>query len=166
MKMVPLLVLAIVAFGTAPAVAGTLMYEFNFVTPVDAAPQTFSYQTDLATAPGTTISGVQSSPPLAMIFPLVAGRDGTGAWSFTWMGSPTFVFTWTAQEDLSFPNLPGVYSAQPALLKSQVMFVVNQVPGTVDITIQEIPEPGTCLFAVAALTLFGGFSRKTWQRRC
>jgi hypothetical protein len=165
MKLVPLLALAIVASGHAPAIAGTLLYEFNFSTPTDSAPQGFSYQTDIATPPGTTITGAQTLPALVLIFPLVAGRDFTGAWSFTLMSSPTSLFMWTAQEDLSFPNTPGVYTGQPAVLTTQVMFVVNHIPGTVDITIQEIPEPRTALLALTALALFAAMTAMDWRRR-
>ena len=75
MKLVPLLAVAIAASGYAPVIAGRLLYEFNFSTPADLAAQGFSYQTDMATVPGSGISGVPGSPALAKIFRLAAGGD-------------------------------------------------------------------------------------------
>ena len=151
LKILLLLVLAIASSGTLPAVAATLAYEFDFHTPVGSAPQSFFYESDGPTAPGTGLSGVQSLPDVGTLFPLVASRGFDGDWSFTGMGSPTYVFTWETQIGLSFPNLPGFYASEPALLTSQVMFVVTQTPGTVDITIQSVPEPAMSLLVLTVL---------------
>jgi hypothetical protein len=153
MKLLSLVVAVIVA-SSASAFAAPLSYRFDFAPTSTSGPVTFSYQTESATAPGMVLSDVQSSLPPA--FPLVAVREPTGEWSFTWQNSPTFAFHFTAQTNLDFPNSPGLYLTQPALVTSQIMFVTSTVPGTVDISIQAVPEPRAAFLMFIGLTAFWG----------
>lgn len=163
MKALLLFVATSAALGSASAVAAPLSYEFDFFTSANSAPISFFYQTAVATAQGTIISGVKSSPDQAAIFPLAAQRRLTGAWLFTAMFSPTAVETWTAQTGVGFPNSPGVYLGQPALLTVQAMFVITNFPGTVNVTIQDVPEPGTLLLMLTGFAPFG-LTRRAWLR--
>ena len=150
MRSLPLLVVTVIAAGSSSAIASTLTYEFDFAANTNSPPASFFYVAASPTLPGTILSNVQTS--LDLIFPLVAGRDATGAWSFFWADSPTFSLTFTTQTDLEFPNTPGTYS-EPSLITSQIMFVTTTVPGTVDILIQAVPEPGTAWLVAGSLLL-------------
>lgn len=124
----------IAAVCASPAIAGAPIYQFNFAATSISAPAAFSYRSDVPTPPGAGISNVQTS--LGLIFPLVASRDSMGAWSFTWTTSPTFSVTFAAQTDMGFPNVPGVYPGEPALITVNAMFMTMTAAGTVDISIQ------------------------------
>jgi hypothetical protein len=141
---------------STPTITVPLLYEFDFSSTALSSPISFFYETATPTAPGTGLSDVQSSPPLSNIFPFLADRDSTGAWSFTWTTSPTFFVNWTAQTGLDFPNVPGFYPGQPSLISISAMFQTSTAPGTVNISISEVPEPGTAWLILSGVVLLAG----------
>jgi len=152
MKMLAVITCALVFTGTA-AIAGTLTYTFDF-----AIGGTIYYVTSSPTAPGTDLSSLVCNCPGAL-FPPVAERELSGAWDFKYMWSPTATEDFLAQTDLTFPNVPGFYPGLPATYSVQEMFVVTNYPTTVDISIQETPEPSTAVLFAGGLVLLGGIAR-------
>ena len=141
MRCVLRIVALFLAASTVCAIAAPLAYHFDFAATDVSGQFSFWYDAPSATPPGTGLPDVQTSAGL--IFPLLASRESSGEWSFHWMGSPTFSFTLTALTDVSFPNSPGMYLDVPSEVIANVMFETRTALGTVDIRIEQVPEPGT-----------------------
>jgi hypothetical protein len=145
-----LLVFALFAAGNETAISSPLLYEFSFRVPPFSETD-ISYVSDAPTIPGTDVTDLLPVSPNPFPFPILSGfRDVTGAWSFTVRVMPTVGFTYIAQTDTTFLNLPGQYLGLPALL---TQFGLSS-PGTVDISIEAVPEPRTSLLMLAGLVVF------------
>jgi len=120
------------------AAGGPLVYRFTFSPTAISSAISFSYKADSPTDAGTTLHDVQG--PADLIFPVIASRDSTGAWSFLVMGSPSFTFTYVARTDLGFPNSPGSYPGEPASITRNVMFNYTTESGIVTIAIEPISD--------------------------
>lgn len=147
MKILATVVFAMFLTGGETAIASAVSYEFAFQFP-QAGTTSIAY-----VAPGPTLPGTNLNDLLGSMSPTTGFRDTAGAWSFT-RGSQITSFTFIAQTDTTFANLPGLYSGLPALFVTRFGL---STPGTVDITIETVPEPGTwLLIAVGFAALCGG----------
>jgi len=153
MKATALLVCCI-AVTAMSAFAGPYAYTFDFLNAgFYGGDVIISYETTGLTAPGTDLTSLVGGgiPPYSY-----SNRDSGGAWNFFFWGSPTATASFTAETDLSFPNLPGFYSGLPAAYSVQQMFEYHSGSGTVNITIQDIPEPAGISLALCGLALIAG----------
>src|SRR5260370_3582849 len=149
MKNLPLLVFALFA-GSETAVSSPLSYEFSFRMPPSSQTD-ISYISDAPTIPGTDLTDLLPVPPGPIPFPHLSGfPDLPRACSFT-VGFETTSFTYIAQTDTTFPNLPGQYLGLPALFVTRFC---QSSPATVDISIEAVPEPRTSLLMLAGLVVF------------
>jgi hypothetical protein len=149
------LLVCYIAVTAIPAFAGTYVYEFDFIhAGFFGQDVTVSYVTPNLTAPGTDLTSLVGGglPPESN-----SNRDSSGAWNFFFWNSPTATASFSAETDLSFPNLPGFYSSLPATYSVQQMFAFRSGSTTVNISIQETPEPGGTSLALCGLVLIAGF---------
>jgi hypothetical protein len=138
--------------GSQTAAANPLSYELSFRVSSLSSGVNISYNAE------TTIPGTNLDEVLLLTYPgpvpSVSGfRDG--AWSFT-IGFATTSFTYIAQPDTAFANLPGLYLGLPALFVTRFG---ESSPGTVDISIESVPEPKTSFLIAAELVVFVGLCR-------
>jgi len=150
------LVVCCIAVTAVPAFAGTYVYTFDFLNAgFYGQDVTISYVTTGPTAPGTDLISL-----VALGFPpeSYSNRDASGAWNFFGWGSPTATDSFSAETDLSFPNVPGFYSSVPATFSVQQMFVFRSGSTTVNISIQDTTEPAGISLSLCGLALIAGLA--------
>ena len=142
--------------SAAPGIAGPQSYFFDFgPTPVLQADATFLYFSAEPTAPGTTITVAAATPQVGLDTSAFGSRQSDGTWEFGLNPiDPHAQYLFRAETDLSFPNTPGIFTVASIESFSGICIPCppsGPDPGTVTITITDLPEAGSWLLLCAGL---------------